>query len=90
MLTSCIKVCSKAYTSSKTPSASIQLAKDKQLVYLCFVRSFQKKKKKDFLQYSRILSCIVQLKSVLFNLLRVVDLFQKAGSQLCLRFFLTQ
>ena len=40
----------------------------------------------DSLENLRILSCFV-LKSVLFNVLCVYDLFQNAGSQLCFRFF---
>ena len=40
--------------------------------------------KEDFLENSRILPCLVQLKSVLLNLLCVFDLFfRNAGSQIC-------
>ena len=43
--------------------------------------------KEDFLENLHILFCFVQLKSILFNLLCVLDFFQNAGSQLCFRFF---
>ena len=44
--------------------------------------------KKDFLENSCILSCFVQLKSILFNLLCVFDFFHSAGSQLLFRLIL--
>ena len=56
------------------------------MIVLCFyvVRSLEKE---DILENSYVLSCFVQLKSVLFNLLCVSDLFSKnAGSQLCFRY----
>ena len=61
---------------SKNPSASIQVSnwqKISRLIvcYFYVVRSFEKEV---FLEYSRILSCLVRLKSVLFNLLCVFDL----------------
>ena len=40
------------------------------MVYFCAVRSFENE---DFLESSRIMSCLVQLNSVLFNLLCVLD-----------------
>ena len=44
----------------------------KIIVYFCVVRNFEKED-----QNSRILSCLVQLKIVLFNLLRIFDEKQK-------------
>ena len=56
------------------PCASVQASNwqkiSKLIVYFCVVRSFEKE---DFLQNSRILSCLVQLKDILFNLLCVFD-----------------
>ena len=51
--------------SCPLPSASIQLAKDKWVVCFRVVGSFEKE---DVLENTRILSCFVQLKSILFNL----------------------
>ena len=53
-------------------TASIQLAKDQWTVCFCVVHSLEKE---DFLKNVCILSCFVQLKSILSNLLCVSYLF---------------
>ena len=55
-------------------TASIQLAKDQWTVCFCVVHSLEKE---DFLKNVCILSCFVQLKSILSNLLCVSDLFSE-------------
>ena len=65
----CCCCCCSSASAVALPLASKHPA-DKQFVYFGVARSFQKE---DFLENSRILSCLVQLKSVLFNLLYVFD-----------------
>ena len=73
------------------PSASTQTAKVNWLPSFCVVRSFEKE---DFLKNSCILSCLVQLKSILLNLLCIffflgggLDCWQSTLFQLLLSWF---
>ena len=58
----------------RPPSVNIQASSwqkiSKLIVYFCVVRSFEKE---DFLENLRILSCLIQVKSIIFNLLCVFD-----------------